>query len=250
MRPRVKLMVRQSFKCVYAGRWVQACMNSDKQESQAPGVSRRALVCDFDGTITDVDTGRLVLATFSDGDWMQYHEQYLRGELSFEECLRRQYSDVTRATKASILSLVDEHVKIRPGFEELLAAAALSDVPVTVASYGLDFCIEHILRRVRSRGALEIYSPKAKLEAGSITLAFPSPRTAEAVNLKEDAVCWYRQRGFEVFFVGDGASDLPAAKKAGASFAMRGSELASMCERARVGCVPIADFWPVTNVLT
>ncbi|MDG6911341.1 MAG: HAD-IB family phosphatase [Nitrososphaerota archaeon] len=225
-------------------------MNSDKQESHASGVSRRALVCDFDGTITDVDTGRLVLATFSDGDWLQYHEQYLRGEFSFEECLRRQYSNVTRARKASVLSLIDEHVKIRPGFEELLTSAALSNVPVTIATYGLDFCIEHILRRVHSPGALEIYSPKAKLEAGGITLVFPSPRTAGAVNLKEDAVCWYKQRGFEVFFVGDGASDLPAVKKADASFAMRGSELESMCEKEKVGCLPISDFWPVTDALT
>jgi 2-hydroxy-3-keto-5-methylthiopentenyl-1-phosphate phosphatase len=212
--------------------------------------SRRAVICDFDGTITDVDTGQLVLTTFSGNDWIRYHEQYVRGELSFEECLRRQYSHVARATKASILSLVEERVHVRRGFEELLAAAALADAPVVVASYGLDFCIERVMGNVRNGGAVQVYSPKAKLEEGGITLDFPSPHTKDVVNLKDDAVCWYKQKGFEVLFVGDDASDLPAVEKADASFAIEGSELATMCEREGIKCVTIADFWPVVNVLT
>lgn len=212
--------------------------------------SRWAVVCDFDGTIIDVDTGQLVLTTFSDGDWMRYHDQYVRGEFSFEECLCRQYSHVAHATTASILSLVEERAHVRRGFEELLAAAALAGAPVTVASYGLNFCIEHVMHNVRNGAAVQVYSPKAELEHGRITLTFPSPRTKDVVNLKEDAVRWYKQKGFKTIFVGDGASDLPAVEKADATFAIEGSELATMCERAGIRCATIADFWPVVNVLT
>ena len=185
-------------------------MNSHQQADPLVKGSKWAVVCDFDGTIIDVDTGQLVLATFSNGDWMRYHEQYVRGEFSFEECLRRQYSHVARATTASILNLVEEHAHVRRGFEDLLAAAALAGAPVIVASYGLDFCIEHVMHNVRNGATVQVYSPKAELEEGRITLTFPSPRTTDVVNLKEDAVRWHKQKGFKVLFVGDGASDLPA----------------------------------------
>lgn len=244
------LVMRQASQCVYVNLVRPEDVSSHHQTRWAGRGFRRALVCDFDGTITDMDTGRLVLTRFSDGDWMRYHEQYVRGEFSFEECLRRQYSHVTQATRASILSLVDEQVQIRRGFEELLTAAARAEVPVAIASYGLDFCIEHVLHRVHGRESVQVSSPKAKLDGGAITLAFPSARTRGVTNLKEDAVCWYKQKGFLVLFVGDGASDLPAAEKAGVCFAMEGSELAGMCEQKGIKYIAIKDFWPVVRALT
>ena len=155
-------------------------MNSHQQADPLVKGSKWAVVCDFDGTIIDVDTGQLVLATFSNGDWMRYHEQYVRGEFSFEECLRRQYSHVARATTASILNLVEEHAHVRRGFEDLLAAAALAGAPVIVASYGLDFCIEHVMHNVRNGATVQVYSPKAELEEGRITLTFPNKEHLEA----------------------------------------------------------------------
>ena len=221
-----------------------------RQQARSTRGSRRAIVCDFDGTITNLDTGQLVLTRLSDGDWRYYHEQYVHGAFSFEECLRRQYSHVTNATKATVLRLVDEHVRVRPGFEELLVAAALADVPIAIASYGLDFCIEHVLGRIHNGSAIQIYSPRTEMKAGGVTLAFLPLRTEGAVNLKDDVVRQYKQKGFEMLFVGDGASDLPAVKEADVSFAIEGSELATTCEREGIQCATMADFWPMVDVLT
>lgn len=210
-----------------------------------PGV----LLCDFDGTVTDLDTGELVLTRFSEGDWRYYHEQYLGGAYPFEECLRLQYAQLRRASKASILRLVDESVRVRPGFQDLLSAAELRGVPVAVASYGLDFCIDHVLRRLDGGGGVKVYSPRTTVRGGSFRLDFPRRRTKGSTNMKDDLVRWYHRKGTSVAFIGDGASDLPAVEIADRRFAIEGSELDKMCERRGVRCTRVADFRPLAKAL-
>lgn len=224
-------------------------MHLGQRVGQSEVESCQVLIFDFDGTITNLDTGELVLTRLSDGDWRYHHEQYLRGEFSFEECLRRQYSHLKFATKASILSLVDEEVRVRAYFAELVDAAQLAEVPVVVASYGLDFCIEHVLDGVRNGSDIRIYSPRTTLGSGGTRLGFPRRRVKGSINLKDDVVAWYKQKGFKVIFAGDGASDFPAASLADRSFAIEGSELAKMCEIKGVKCTSITDFRPVANTL-
>ena len=207
----------------------------------------RVVVCDFDGTITDVDTGELALTNFSKGDWRQFHREYLDGAYPFEECLRRQYAQMRRTPKESILGLVDRSVRVRPGFEELLARAESAGVPVVVASYGLDFCIEHVLSAVKGGSDLQVFAPKTTEGADGLRLSFPRRRLEGSANLKDDVVGWYKRRGREVIFVGDGASDLPAAEKADASFAIEGSELARLCEGKGIGITKVTTFRPVAD---
>lgn len=218
---------------------------SAKRDAEPP----KALVCDFDGTITNLDTGELVLDRLADGDWRYHHEQYVRGAITFEECLRRQFALRQPTTKASILALVDEYVKVRPGFEGLLASAELVAAPVAVASYGLDFCIRHVLGRVRNGREIRVYSPRATVGANGVRLAFPRRRLKESTNLKDDVVGLYKQRGFRVIFVGDGASDFPAVGRADESFAIAGSELAKMCKEAKIQCSSITEFSPIADAL-
>jgi 2-hydroxy-3-keto-5-methylthiopentenyl-1-phosphate phosphatase len=212
--------------------------------------SGRVLICDFDGTITDVDTGELILTKLADGDWRYYHQEYVKGAISFEECLRRQFALVRPTTRASILSLIDESAKVRPGFEELLASAEPVGVQVVIASYGLDFCIEHVLARVRNGGGIRVYSTRTTSGADGFHLEFPKLVLKESANLKDDVVGQYKERGFRTIYVGDGASDLPAIERADEGFVIAGSELAKMCEAKGILRPSIVDFWPVAATLT
>ena len=106
-----------------------------------------------------------------------------------------------------------------------------------------------MLDGVRNGGNIQVYSPKTILGAGGVRLAFPKRRVKGSTNLKDDVVGWYRKKGFRVIFVGDGASDLPAASEADRSFAIKGSELAKMCENQGIRCTNISDFRPVADAL-
>ena len=49
-----------------------------------------AILSDFDVTVTLNDTFENVLEKFAQGDWRAVDDQYVKGEITLEECLRRQ----------------------------------------------------------------------------------------------------------------------------------------------------------------
>src|SRR3989441_13109648 len=49
-----------------------------------------AVLCDFDGTITLNDTFEQILKKYATGDWKVFDQQYARGEINLQECLRKQ----------------------------------------------------------------------------------------------------------------------------------------------------------------
>jgi len=202
---------------------------------------RPVLICDFDGTIVSVDTGRLILSRFADGDWQHYDDLYNRNEMHVEECLRHQFSMV-RATKKSMIGAIEESVPLRPGFERLLELSDERRVRLLVASYGLDFCINHILGKVPQARDLRIYSPRTRVTPSGVRFTFPRRRSKDSLNLKDDLVGFYQRRGCTVAYVGDGTSDFPAMEIADVRFAIRGSRLAELCKNGGVQYSQITNF--------
>ena len=78
-----------------------------------------AVLCDFDGTIAEIDTAVIVFNKFIDGNWRSFNEQLDRGEITLEQCMREQFSMI-KAPKSVILDELDLDVAFRPGFEGLV----------------------------------------------------------------------------------------------------------------------------------
>jgi len=66
-----------------------------------------AVLTDFDGTVTLNDTFQNVVEKFGQGDWRAVDDQYIKGEITLEECLRRQ-GGMVRASKPQILDELDK----------------------------------------------------------------------------------------------------------------------------------------------
>ena len=45
------------------------------------------LLCDFDGTITNLDTAFFLLDKFVEEDWRTFDLQYRQGKITLEECI-------------------------------------------------------------------------------------------------------------------------------------------------------------------
>lgn len=207
---------------------------------------RTVLMCDFDDTIVSVDTGVLILSKFADGNWRYYDELYNRYEMPVEEVLRHQFSMV-RATKSSMIRAIEGSAPFRPGFEQLLEVCGQRRVPFFVVSYGLDFCIKHILGKVSQGRDPRIYAPRARVTPNGIRFIFPKRHSEDSVNMKDDLVGYYKQRGYKMAYVGDGTSDFPAMKNADIRFAIRGSRLAELCNSNGVQFSQITSFDPVVD---
>jgi HAD superfamily phosphoserine phosphatase-like hydrolase len=205
-------------------------------------------MCDFDETIVGVDTGALILEKFARGNWRYYDELYERGEMPVEEVIRRQFS-LVRATKSSMLDVIDGSAPFRPGFEQLLETCSQERIPFIVVSYGLDFCIKHLLEKVPNASGVMICAPKTRVTPKGISFSFPRLRLKDSANIKDDLVRYYKQLGYRVTYVGDGASDYPALKRAHIRFAIRDSRAAGLCEKNRINCRQITGFSPVIGAL-
>src|SRR5438132_13538266 len=100
-----------------------------------------AVLSDFDGTVTLNDTFQNVLEKFGQGDWRAVDDQYVKGEITLEECLRRQ-GGMVRASKTQLLDEVDRVTTIRPALDNLAEYCKTHDYPLVWVSAGLHLVIK------------------------------------------------------------------------------------------------------------
>ncbi|HVO77416.1 MAG TPA: HAD-IB family phosphatase, partial [Methanomassiliicoccales archaeon] len=173
----------------------------------------RAIVCDFDGTITLLDTAEFLLETFAEGDWRAPDRQLVKGEIDLEECMKRQVAMV-HVDPDTMMRALDGRVGIRKGLSELVDRCSANDVPFHIASAGLDFVIVHYLKKAGVLDEVEIHALESKWNGRQIDLAFPPLRNEGARSFKQDVVLDLRKKGRKVVYIGDGLSDLDGARAA------------------------------------
>jgi len=212
----------------------------------APMRQKTILLSDFDGTIANIDTALFALRKFSTGDWEILEKQFESGEITFEECLRKQFA-LLNASRDRIIEAVDEVASLRPHFAELLAYCQAHGIRFIIVSGGLDFCIEHLLRK--DQIVVDVVAPKSNYASDRIELQFPTLYDKSSFSFKDDLVKHYHGLGFAVIFVGDGYADYYALKKADVRFAVKDSVSARMCHANGIACEEILDFKPVLRLL-
>ena len=199
------------------------------------------LLCDFDGTITTIDTAEWVLTRFAQGDWRVFDRQFEKGEITLERCLNSQFS-LVKASKKQILRELKDIVVFRPNFKKLAEYCKENGIPLTIVSAGLDFVINHFLKLNSCSDLVKVCAAKTSFSANGIKLAFPPLLDKAADNIKDDMVRRCRRYNQRVIYVGDGLADFNALKDADYSFAIDGSRLARLCTENGMSCRTITDF--------
>jgi len=205
------------------------------------------VLCDFDGTITIQDTVELVLDNFAQGDWKSYDRQFEEGEITLEECLKKEFS-LVKASEQEIIGAL-KSIRFRHGFDELAEYCRQNRIPVIVVSAGLNFVIEHFLRLKGWSHMVETCMAKTTVTPQGIRFRFPKRRDKTSANFKQDFVKKCKSEGRKIVFIGDGTGDFDAAKEADCAFAVRSSRLAKLCEKHGMHCRSVTDFCQVVEVL-
>ncbi|TMI31392.1 hypothetical protein E6H27_06445 [Candidatus Bathyarchaeota archaeon] len=200
-----------------------------------------AILSDFDVTVTLNDTFENVLEKFAQGDWRAVDDQYVKGEITLEECLRRQGAMV-RTSKSKILDELNEFTKFRPGFDNLIDYCKTNRYPLVLVSAGLDFVIKHFLERKKWRNKVELYAAAAKCTPTGIKFDFLKLKDNRSMNFKDDAVRYYKTRADAVAYIGDGRWDLHALRNADLRFVIRGSKLSELCKEQEIQATKVSDF--------
>ena len=208
---------------------------------------KKAFLFDFDGTITLRDTSELVLRRYASSEWEIFDAMMDSGEISLEECMKRQFQLVKEGPE-TILSFLDEQIQIRKGFSEIISKLARTDAEIAIVSAGLDFVIRHQMERLGLDGKIRIICGKTSFD-GHIHFDFPAIENPAAADFKQDAVMKYQQSGHNVFYIGDGSSDYNAARTASHCFAISGSRLENMCRREDIDFMSIQDFLDIEKLI-
>jgi len=206
------------------------------------------VLCDFDGTVVDIDTCVFILAKFAEAEWKIFDIQFEKGEITLEECLQKQFSSV-KAPKTIILEEIERVTHIRPNFEKLVEYCRAHKIPLILVSAGLDFVIEHFLKLNNWQGLVEVHAARARCTVDGINFSFPRLFDEASVNFKDDLVAYYKKQGKKVIYVGDGFSDYHAAKKANYAFAIKGSKLAELLRRDGIPHEEMNDFQGVVEAI-
>lgn len=207
------------------------------------------VMCDFDGTVLRIDTCEFVLDRFAEKDWRIFDRQLERGEITLEECLRRQFETV-RAPMTVILSEIDKVASVRPDFKRLVEHCRKHRLHLILASAGMDFVIRHISEREGWPESVDIYAPRTRITANGIRFDFPALFDKSSVNFKDDLVRHYRKQGMKVIYIGDGIADYEAAKNADFAFAIKSSKLAELLRRNSIPHRETGDFGEVVEVIS
>lgn len=196
-------------------------------EAAYPRFVHLCIACDFDGTITTVDTAELTLRTFAPGKWEIFDVLLGEGKISLEECMVSQFK-LIKASKEEIIRTLDAAVGLRPGIADLIEYCSTKNIEFTILSAGLDFYIDHTISKygwthVRRVSGTTIFD-------SGISIEFPKNKFADSRTFKEDFVRIEKELKKDVWYFGDGTSDREGALAADMVFSVAGSRLSQILD--------------------
>ena len=207
----------------------------------------RALVLDFDGTVTEDDVLEQFTPVFGDPVVFAEAEQGLQeGRLTLHDVLRAEFAPV-RAPLDDAVRWIVERARVRPAFRELVEFAVARGWRVAVVSSGFAELIEPVLEREGVAG-VEIVANSVDADAGGWRIRFHDDDACGTCGepCKRATVAALAE-GREVVYVGDGYSDRCAAGRADRVFATRG--LAAYLSERGVPFERFEDFHHVIRQL-
>lgn len=200
-----------------------------------------AVVCDFDGTITKSDVWNALWDFYTGTSWRQYNLAYGRGEINYpqlvEHCVQ-----VVNFSEQQALDFVDQQCFFRDGFWLFLKFCLTHDIRFQVASGGLDFYINHMLKDWLDR--IEIYcNPARFIKPVGMEIDLPwfdSDYCPSCGNCKRRNIEDLSGLGYFTVAIGDGTTDRCMAKSADLVFAR--DELAEYCVQNRIDYCGFESF--------
>jgi 2-hydroxy-3-keto-5-methylthiopentenyl-1-phosphate phosphatase len=210
-----------------------------------PG-QRLLVVCDFDGTVCRVDICNEFLDHFA-GDWEAIDRAYAAGEVGSRAAYGR-IAPLIRTNRPPVLDFILKHERLDPFFPEFLSFCRGRMIDLKIVSDGLDVCIEAILGK---HGLdVEYFSNRLLFrEDDRIEFDFPpaSEECGRCGTCKRSLLSRFRADYDRIIYIGDGHSDICAARTADQIFAK--DILYEKCMDNGTPCLRYDDFGDIRRCL-
>ncbi|MFC1932018.1 MtnX-like HAD-IB family phosphatase [Chloroflexota bacterium] len=174
--------------------------------------------CDFDGTITRNNLSVLLRENFARGDWQEIDLDYLHGRITVEQSNKLQYKFI-KESKEKLQEFVRQHIEVKPGFLQFVRYCRDNGSPLVIVSSGLDFYIKTVLDQIGMLD-LELHCGQTSFSRDGIIVSYCAP-DGNIINegFKKKYLACLKKRDRSIIYIGDGLSDLEAARDADYVFA-------------------------------
>lgn len=210
------------------------------------------LFVDFDGTVARADVGNTFFRTFGGERCTELVRAYRAGEISAEECFRRELDNIGSARPAALEAFVQAQ-EITPGFPALVQFCRTHAIECTIVSDGLDFYIRGMLARM-GLDDLPVFSNMLVWHQdgdgcvrGSITFPHANAECERCGCCKRNIVLNGSGEEDVIAYVGDGYSDRCPVEFADIVFAR--DELQAYCQQNNISYYLFDSFVDVTDRL-
>jgi 2-hydroxy-3-keto-5-methylthiopentenyl-1-phosphate phosphatase len=147
---------------------------------------------------------------------------------------------MVKADKETLIAYTRRHSQLRAGFKELLDFCKKKGVEFVIVSNGMDFYIETLLNDL-GLNKLETLAGRTEFDHKGITVRYIGPEGNELTSgFKEAYTRLYINRGYRIVYIGNGISDIPAARLSYRVFARE--DLLEHCSETNLKCIPFNDL--------
>ncbi len=201
--------------------------------------AKRAVLTDFDGTITRTDVAEAILDEFAPAEWWEIEESHRARKIGTREAMVRQFA-LLRAKQTDLLEFVDRTVAMDETFRAFVTFCADRGFLLEIVSEGLDFYVRHLLRKWEID--VPVRTNRTVFDEGHVRIEYPwaDPTCTLCGTCKLLRLFQLRAQGYRTAYVGDGHSDLCPAIEADLVFAK--AELAQLCREEQIEFVPFDRF--------
>jgi 2,3-diketo-5-methylthio-1-phosphopentane phosphatase len=207
---------------------------------------KRAVLTDFDGTITRTDVAEAILDEFAPETWREIEDLYRDRKIGTRESMARQFA-LVRAREEDLLRFVDRTALIDETFRDFVAFCRSRGIVLEIVSEGLDFYVRHLLRKWEID--IPVRTNHATFEEGRARIEYPWADATCTLcgTCKLLRLFQLRAVGYRTAYVGNGHSDLCPAIEADLVFAK--AELAELCRAEDIDFIPFDRFADVQRSL-
>ncbi|HML34761.1 MULTISPECIES: MtnX-like HAD-IB family phosphatase [Sporomusa] len=202
-----------------------------------------SIICDFDNTITSMDTTDALLSRFASPEWEEIERQWVAGHITARECMAQQIG-MLDLNLADLHNFLDK-ISLAKGFKEFIAFVRRQKIDLTVVSDGLDYVIRHVLAR-HGLQDIPIIANQLRIIESGYELAFPHSRENCGSGVCKCAAAASQS---PVILIGDGCSDFCLASRAALVLAKRGLSLEAYCRENSLNYLPYDDFYKIIRIL-
>ncbi len=194
---------------------------------------------DFDITISKMDSTDVLLETHNPDYKKIIREKYRNNEITIREFVKYGLESLN-ITKEEYIKTLNENVEIDITFIDFVKSGA----KFKIVSAGTRLNIQGSLLKYNINLKNEdILSNDISFEGDKITVSNPFLDKEQYYGVdKKEIVKSYQEKGYKVYFVGDGPSDYRAIEVADFSFIRKGTRAVKFCEENNIEFFEFDNF--------